>query len=167
MNSNKDKALLYKMFFYYFLKLRNIKEAGIQSGFPEKEAFFEGMKILTSNRTQKQLEKISRKTDFSIGLVKAGLERLAFGNINDAVKLAFSDEAMTEKELASLDLFNVSEIKRVKGGGVEIKLFDRQKALELLWEMENTTDINSSAESFFNAVKAGAEAIDNKDSGEV
>ena len=166
MDSENDKALFKRMFCYYFLKFRNIKEAGIRSGFSENEAFFEGMKILASNGTQRQLEKIKQKADFSSGLVKAGLERLAFGNINDAVKLAFSDEGMSEKELASLDLFNVSEIKRVKGGGVEIKLFDRQKALELLWEMENTADISSSAESFFNAVKVGAEAIDNKGSGE-
>ena len=66
--------------------------------------------------------------------VKNGLLRLATGQSNDAVKLVFADEMPNQDELERMDLFNVSEIKRVKGGGVEIKLFDRQKAFEKLFE---------------------------------
>jgi hypothetical protein len=63
-----------------------------------------------------------------------GLERLADGRANDAVRLAFAEELPAPEELEQMDLYNVSEIKRVKGGGVEIKLFDRQKALVKLYE---------------------------------
>lgn len=55
-----------------------------------------------------------------------GLERLAFGNVTDAIKLLFCDELNT-RILNKLDLFNISEIKRPKGGGIEIKFYDRLK----------------------------------------
>ena len=67
-------------------------------------------------------------------MVKSGLERIAFGSANDAALLVFSEEMPNPDKISELDLFNVSEIKRVKGGGVEVKLFDRQKALERLYE---------------------------------
>jgi len=167
MQRSNKQNLLRKLFCYYFLKLRNIREAGIKAGFSENQAFVEGMKILELPKTQSYLGKLSEKTSSQNGLVKAGLERLAFGSCNDVVSLAFSEEVPCEQEIAKLDLFNVSEIKRVKGGGVEVKLFDRQKALEKLWEIENTADVNSSAESFFNAIRAGAEDSSEKEGGEM
>jgi hypothetical protein len=39
--------------------------------------------------------------------------------------------------MESLELFNVSEIKKPKGGGIEIKFFDRLKALEHLEALAN------------------------------
>lgn len=61
----------------------------------------------------------------------AGYERIAFGSVNDAVKLLFEDEGFrTDSE--GYDLFNVAEIKRPKEGALEIKFFDRLKALEKL-----------------------------------
>jgi hypothetical protein len=78
-------------------------------------------------------------------LVRAGLERIAFGSANDAAYLVFSEEIPEPEKLEKLDLFNVSEIKRVKGGGVEVKLFDRQKAMERLYEYSDSGD-NKAAE---------------------
>ena len=61
----------------------------------------------------------------------AGYERIAFGNVNDAVRLLFDGEDFgTSAE--GYDLFNVAEIKRPKEGALEIKFFDRLKALEKL-----------------------------------
>ena len=160
---NKNRR---KMFLYNFLKLRNVREAGIRSGYPEDEAFSEGMRMILAESFSKKLSILARKASNPEGLIRAGLERLAFGDINDVVKLVFAENCMSKKEISALDLFNVSEIKRVKGTGVEVKLFDRQKALEKLWEIDNTADVNSSAESFFNAIKAGADAITNKGLGE-
>ena len=48
---------------------------------------------------------------------------------------------------------NVSEIKRVKGGGVEVKLFDRLKALEKLYDIANSSDSQLCASSFIEALK--------------
>ncbi len=65
-----------------------------------------------------------------------GLRKIAFGSITDAVKLALGDgDAYSSPE--TLDLFCVSEIKIPKEGAMEIKFFDRIKALSALSELEN------------------------------
>ena len=67
-------------------------------------------------------------------LVREGLSKLAFGDISDAVKLLYMEDSEALEKLPSLNLFNISEIKRPKGGGMEIKFFDRIKACEKLRE---------------------------------
>ncbi|MDR0920475.1 MAG: terminase small subunit [Oscillospiraceae bacterium] len=88
-------------------------------------------------------------------LVKKGLIRLAQGKINDVVKLAFCDDLPPLDELKKMDLYNVSEIKKVKNGGVEIKLFDRQKALEKLYEIYNTESAENVAGGLLKALTEG------------
>lgn len=88
--------------------------------------------------------------------IKEGLKHLAFGNCNDAVVLAFAEELPPKSVIEKLDLFNVSEIKRVKGGGVEIKLFDRFKALEKLYEIENSSENHAKATEIINALALSA-----------
>lgn len=88
--------------------------------------------------------------------VKEGLKHLAFGSCNDAVVLAFAEELPPKSVIEQLDLYNVSEIKRVKGGGVEIKLFDRLKALEKLYEIESATESKGNAEEIINALVMSA-----------
>ena len=57
------------------------------------------------------------------------LARLAFGQANDAVRLALRMDAADLKEL---DLSAVAEFKVTDKGGVEVKLVDRVRALETL-----------------------------------
>ena len=95
----------------------------------------------------------SRKKDAALRReeVIAGYRKLAFGAGNDALKLLFC-EAPTPEELAALDIFNVSDIKRPKNGGLEIRFFDRCEALlrlEAMGSMESSTD---SAEAFYEAL---------------
>lgn len=56
------------------------------------------------------------------------LAELAFGKVNDCVKLALEEGV----ELDKLDLSLLSEVKRNDKGTVEIKLIDRLKVLEQL-----------------------------------
>lgn len=56
------------------------------------------------------------------------LAELAFGKVNDCVKLALGEEV----QLDELDLSLLSEVKRSEKGMVEIKLIDRLKVLEQL-----------------------------------
>ncbi len=56
-----------------------------------------------------------------------------------------------------MDLFNISEIKRKKGGDIEIKFFDRLKALERLCELCSKED--EEAHSLFSAIEKGASAL--------
>ena len=86
--------------------------------------------------------------------VLRGYNRLAFGEIQDAVRLLFSD-GIDDAELDKMDLFNVAEIRRPKGGGMEIKFFDRIKALQCLERMET----EAGQPSLFEALEAGARAL--------
>ena len=85
----------------------------------------------------------------------SGLRRLAFGRINDALMLLREDAPGPEAK--NLDLFSVAEIKRPKGGGIEIKFFDRLEALTRLAELEAGAGGESSADSFFAALRGSAD----------
>jgi hypothetical protein len=61
--------------------------------------------------------------------------------------------------MEGLELFNVSEIKRPKGGGIEIKFFDRMKALERLGEMCDGGKGDDSALPFYLALEKSASAL--------
>ena len=79
-----------------------------------------------------------------------GLRRLAFGRNNDAAALAFA-ETVTPEMIEQADLFGVSEIKAGKGT-LEIKFFDRLKALDLLREAEKEEGSAGSATEILNAI---------------
>lgn len=44
--------------------------------------------------------------------VESGYKRIAFGDISDAVRLAFCDEEDANRDFSGLDLFSVAELKR-------------------------------------------------------
>lgn len=94
-----------------------------------------------------------------MAMVRAGLERLAFGRTNDAVRLLLGEELPTATEVAQLDLFPVSSIKRDKSGGMEIHFFDRLKALASLYEYSGDADSKAAAQTLLAAL-SGGEAVD-------
>lgn len=102
------------------------------------------------------IEKNGGQRKQSLDDARAGYYRLAFGCVSDAVRILFDDEIQPES-LESMDLFNIAEIKRQKGGAIEIKFFDRLKALERLEGICGETE-NRTA-SLFSAIEKGAEAI--------
>ena len=63
-----------------------------------------------------------------------------------------------------MDLYNISDIKKKKGGDIEIKFFDRLKALERLYEI-TSEDEKSSAAALFGAIEKGAEALRDENDG--
>ena len=84
----------------------------------------------------------------------AGYERIAFGSVADAVRLCFADGV--PDDLDALDLYMVSEVKRSKNG-VEIKFFDRLKALDRLSDLADPED--DRAEPFYRALEEGARRL--------
>ena len=82
-----------------------------------------------------------------------GYERLAFGSIADSVKLLYMDNPDTEL-LETMDLYMISEIKRPKEGAMEIKFFDRFKALERLCEVQQNPEENGMP--FYKALERSA-----------
>lgn len=136
--------------------------SAVKAGYDREEALPQALACLRSQSCTRRIAQL-RSSLTGTGSVIAGLRRLAFGSSTDAARLAFSDEMPPPEVIDSLDLFNVSEIKRVKGGGVEIKLFDRMKALEKLFELENTFSDRAAAESLISALVPGEEAEDTED----
>ena len=64
---------------------------------------------------------------------------------------------ITKEKIEKLDLFNVSQIKRQKGGGIEIKFFDRLKALERLSALSEKEE--EKGHSLYYAIEKSAEAL--------
>lgn len=79
------------------------------------------------------------------------LAELAFGKVNDCVRLVLEDDPAVDK----LDLGQLCEIKRNEKGTVEIKLVDRLRALEQLCQLaeQEGTDV----ESFLQTLSGGGE----------
>ncbi len=140
-----------KAFCCNYVLLGNVTEAAVRAGFDKSTALLDGIDCLRSAPCQRLISRL-RNALSDGGNVTAGLKRLAFGNCCDAVYLVFADELPPAHVISGLDLFNVSEIKRVKGGGVEVKFFDRQKALEKLFELENSYSNRDSAASLIEAL---------------
>ena len=101
---------------------------------------------------EKALEKRIRSGEVSRQDVTRRLAELAFGRVNDCVKLALEETP----ELDQLDLSLLSEVKRNDKGTVEIKLIDRLQVLERLAQMAG--EDNSPMESFLQAMQGGETA---------
>ncbi len=141
-----------KSFAQMFVRTRNGAEAAVRLGASPNEAKHIEAQMLSSPTVKQHIKALDHEDEQTLCYVKTGLSRLAFGSVNDAAALVFDDE-LTEDKIMRADLFNVSEIKRVKGGGVEIKFFDRQKALEKLVELDPELKEISAAQEFIEAFR--------------
>ena len=150
---SSGQAARRRAFCRFYLALGSPAEAARKAGAPPGQAEEEGLKLLQMPSCRSYLAQLASQPPLPMrALVLAGLTRLAFGSANDAAKLVFADDLPDPETVAKLDLFHVSEIKRVKGGGVEIKLFDRQKALEKLMECASEVDSAAAAEALLSAL---------------
>lgn len=84
-----------------------------------------------------------------------GLEKIAVGKTNDSISLIFTKEPITAEKISSLDLFQISEIKRDKDGGVQIKFFDRKEALESLYNIALEEQNSAVAGEFITKLSGG------------
>ncbi len=117
-----------KLFCLYYAQSRNGREAAAKAGFtlPEQAA----ARLLQNARVRQELNALARESGAEIGELVAGYRKLAFGSGTDALRLLF--DSVQPEDFDALDLFNVAEIKKPKDGALEIKFFDRLKALEHL-----------------------------------
>lgn len=153
-NKIKDLTSKEKLFCTYYSLSRNGREAAAKSGyvFPEKSA----LRLLRRESVVREIKRIDEQRKQNEKDISAGYFRLAFGCVSDAVKLIFSDDIDPQK-IEEMDLFNIAEIKRKKGGDVEIKFFDRLKALE---HLEDMCEISTQGDtSLYSAIEKGAAAL--------
>ncbi len=152
----------------WYLALGNVREAAIRAGCPPDSAADDGLQMLHSPACRRYLAQLAQQPPLPLQeLVTAGLARLAFGDANDAVRLAFSGE-LSDETLCMLDLFPVTSIKHDKNG-IEIKLADRLSAMEKLLECANSADSAAAAAALLNALRGGeqeeVDALDPDDAG--
>lgn len=128
--NNKPMSNKEKYFCLCYAESGNVSDAASRAGYrrPEKD----GAVLMTREDIIGQIEKLCKlRAGNARERARIGYERIAFGNVSDAVSLLF-DADPAARDLNSCDLFNVAEIKRPKEGALEIKFFDRIKALEKL-----------------------------------
>ena len=136
----------------HFVSLQNAREAAANAGYGVLSRLA-GEKLLSKKMITDEIAKLSKQQS-DLSVAKAGFKRLAFGSVADAVRLIDGER----ENLDSLDLFMVSDIKIAKGGGVEIKFFDRQKALESLAAIEEMSS-NDGSLPIYRALESSAKAI--------
>lgn len=139
-----------------YVRTRSPREAAAAAGFllfPERAA----EKLLAAKPVQAKIQELEQSLSVQRAELIAGYRRLAFGSVADAVRLLQQNESDTPPDPDTLDLFLVSEIKRPKGGALEIKFFDRQKALDRLSELQESAA--DSALPFYKALERSAAAI--------
>lgn len=139
-----------------FVRTRNGREAAASAGFllfPEKAA----QRLLAKSAVCEKITALEAEQTTTRAELLAGYRRLAFGSVADAVRLLLASDTGEVLDPETLDLFSVSELKRPKGGGLEIKFFDRQKALDRLTALEGETA--DSELPFYRALERSAAAI--------
>lgn len=86
-----------------------------------------------------------------------GLYKLACGGVSDALTLLYRDD-ISEDDLRSLDLRNVSEIKRTDKG-IEVKFCDRIKAVDKLQELLGNGAGQGNGSGLLDAIMTSAQAL--------
>lgn len=137
-----------KLLCRYYAEVGNITEAAVLAGYSPEEAFAKGSEILTRSSAMRLVKRQRKLTGGGIDEIRSALRRIIFGQANDAVGAVISESG----ENCGTDFFSVSEIKRVKGGGVEVKLVDKLDALRLYYELECRAETLGRSESFFSAL---------------
>lgn len=131
-----------------YARCGNVYEAAVAAGAPRGAAGIIGLKLICEKPVRRRIEQY-RLNNAEAPAVQ-GLRRIAFGRINDAAALAFA-ENVTPEMIEKADLYGVQELKCGKGT-VEIKFFDRCKALDLLHTAEKELSSADTAQSFLDAV---------------
>lgn len=131
-----------KLFCLYYANSADAQQSAKDAGF-SKEPLKKALTLLSRTEIADEISAYL-KTRERISSIQAccGYEKLAFSSVSDALSLLYMDSP-TKEELERLNLFMVSEIKRPKDGALEIKFFDRLKALEKLSTMHREDRENS------------------------
>lgn len=147
----------------HYVRTRNGREAAVAAGFslfPERTA----QRLLADAKVQQKIQTLEKELAATEAELIAGYRRLAFGSVADAVRLLLHQDTDAPLDPDQLDLFLVSDIKRPKGGGMEIKFFDREKALARLSELRSGSP--DGALPFYRALERSAAALQAAEGGE-
>jgi len=147
-----------KLFCFFLSRLGNPLEAAVRAGYPAGKAAHHAARLLGEKRVLALTARYTRleKEQRIWGQAVQGLRRLAFGAVNDGAALVMGGEEIPD--ISGLDLFGVAEIKRPKGGGCEIRFYDRLAALEALARLGGGEN-SGGPESLYGALEESARAL--------
>ena len=135
-----------------FMQSGDAQLSARRAGFRNPDS--EGERLLCNEKICAELERLSElRGRLLTALSVIGYQRLAFGSAADAASLLF-EENPSRETLGKMDLFIVSEIRRPKDGAMEIKFFDRARALEKLASLSMERESSS---SLYDAIGSVAE----------
>ena len=141
-----------KEFCRFYVTLQNSREPASNAGYGMLSRLA-GEKLMMKKEVKDEIARLNKLNE-DLSCAKQGFRRLAFGSVADAIRLIDGER----DNLDSMDLFMVSDIKLVKGGGMEVKFYDRQKALESLASLEQMTSADGSL-PIYRALENSARAI--------
>lgn len=145
-----------EFFCWHYAATQNAREAAVKAGFNPLLAERWAARLLKRGEVCARIGELTQRKG-SAKDVRKGLERLAFGSIADAVALLLAEDSGALNP-EKLDLFSIAEIKKPKGGGFEIKFYDRLKALEALASIESERQTDG-ATPFYTAIEKGVSAL--------
>lgn len=141
-----------------FMQSGDAQLSARRAGFRNPDS--EGERLLCNEKICAELERLSElRGRLLTALSVIGYQRLAFGSAADAASLLF-EENPSRETLGKMDLFIVSEIRRPKDGAMEIKFFDRARALEKLASLSMERE---SSGSLYDAIGSVAERSEGDD----
>ena len=132
--------------------LRAAKEAGFL-----KDSRRVSGKLLSDDAVLEEISRLLSLRQRPLGnLAAIGYHKLAFGSVSDALRLLYAEQPDAE-ELEQMDLFMISDIRRNRDGMLEIKFFDRLKALEKLDAAAR--EDNAGVAGLMEAIGRGAQTV--------
>ena len=141
-----------------FMQSGDAQLSARRAGFRNPDS--EGERLLCNEKICAELERLSElRGRLLTALSVIGYQRLAFGSAADAASLLF-EENPSRETLGKMELFLVSEIRRPKDGAMEIKFFDRARALEKLASLSMERE---SSGSLYDAIGSVAERSEGDD----
>ena len=141
-----------------FMQSGDAQLSARRAGFRNPDS--EGERLLCNEKICAELDRLSElRGRLLTALSVIGYQRLAFGSAADAASLLF-EENPSRETLGKMDLFLVSEIRRPKDGAMEIKFFDRARALEKLASLSMERE---SSGSLYDAIGSVAERSEGDD----
>ncbi len=141
-----------------FMQSGDAQLSARRAGFRNPDS--EGERLLCNEKICAELERLSELRGRLLSAMSViGYQRLAFGSAADAASPLF-EENPSREALGKMDLFLVSEIRRPKDGAMEIKFFDRARALEKLASLSMERESSS---SLYDAIGSVAERSEGDD----